>query len=144
MTLAVPAVRLSLNVFQLFAEKAGEFELKIYVGNLNYDVTVDQIRELFAQHGTVQDVATATDSEGKPRGFGFVFMPDAEEARAAIKALNGTRFHDRPLNVSEPQSKKDAERKRSPSGKSTSVARPFQRGYRARTGDRRRDRPRFQ
>lgn len=115
--------------------------MKIYVGNLNYDVTVDQIQELFAQYGTVQDVAIATDAKGKPRGFGFVFMADSNEAQAAIKELNGKRFHERSLNISEPQSKKEAERKKNTTARNSStVARPFQRGYRVRVGGRRRDR----
>jgi len=76
--------------------------VKIYVGNLSYDTTEDTLRDLFAQHGEVEEVAIVTDrATGRPRGFGFVTMPNANEAQAAIAALNGTDMDGRSLNVNE-------------------------------------------
>lgn len=78
---------------------------KIYVGNLPFTATEDQVRELFASHGTVESVALPTDREtGRPRGFGFVEMPRADAARA-IQNLNGQNMGGRPLKVNEAQDK---------------------------------------
>ena len=56
--------------------------MKIYVGNLPFSATESEIRELFGQHGTVESVALPTDREtGRPRGFGFVEMPQADAAK---------------------------------------------------------------
>lgn len=74
---------------------------KIYVGNLPFSATEDEIRQLFAEHGTVQSVALITDRHsGQPRGFGFVEM-DGSGADAAIQALNGAELGGRSLNVNE-------------------------------------------
>jgi len=76
--------------------------VKIYVGNLSYDTTEDTLRDLFGQHGEVEEVAIVTDrATGRPRGFGFVTMPNANEAQAAIGALNGADLEGRSLNVNE-------------------------------------------
>jgi RNA recognition motif-containing protein len=69
---------------------------KLYVGNLKYSVTNDQLAELFAQYGTVVE---ANVIEGK--GFGFVEMSNSQEAKAAQEALNGTDFEGRPLKIDE-------------------------------------------
>jgi RNA recognition motif-containing protein len=69
---------------------------KLYVGNLNYSVTNQQLEELFANHGTVKSVNII---EGK--GFGFVEMSSSEEAENAKQALNDTEFNDRPLKIDE-------------------------------------------
>lgn len=69
---------------------------KLYVGNLGYSVTEDQLRELFANHGQVKEV---TIVEG--RGFGFVEMSAPEEAQTAQEALNNTDFQGRTLKVDE-------------------------------------------
>ncbi len=69
---------------------------KVYVGNLNYSVTNEQLEELFANHGTVKSVNII---EGK--GFGFVEMSSSEEAEAAKQALNDTEFNGRPLKIDE-------------------------------------------
>lgn len=72
---------------------------RIYVGNLPFSATEDSVRELFQQHGTVQSVNLISDREtGRPRGFGFVEMDDAE-AEAAISALEGTTMDGRNLRV---------------------------------------------
>jgi len=76
---------------------------KIYVGNLPFSADETSVRELFAQHGTVESVALPTDREtGRPRGFGFVEMPQAD-AQRAMQALNGFSMGGRPLRVNEAQ-----------------------------------------
>ena len=78
---------------------------KIYVGNLPFTATEDQVRALFAAHGTVESVALPNDREtGRPRGFGFVEMSQADAARA-IQAVNGQDMGGRPLRVNEAQDK---------------------------------------
>ncbi len=75
---------------------------KIYVGNISFNATEDDIRELFATYGQIESVKLITDPQtGKPRGFGFVEMPSADDARKAIEALNGKNFMERTLSVSE-------------------------------------------
>jgi RNA recognition motif-containing protein len=74
---------------------------KLYVGNLPFDATVENVRTAFEAFGTVNDVALITDREtGRPRGFGFVEM-DAAGATAAIEGLNEKDFGGRNLNVNE-------------------------------------------
>ena len=78
---------------------------KIYVGNLPFTATEDQVRALFAQHGTVESVALPNDREtGRPRGFGFVEMSQADASRA-IQAVNGQDMGGRALRVNEAQDK---------------------------------------
>ena len=73
----------------------------IYVGNLPFSATEEEIRELFEQHGTVLSVKLITDREtGRPRGFGFVEM-EGDGTQAAIDALNGADFNGRSLRVNE-------------------------------------------
>jgi RNA recognition motif-containing protein len=76
--------------------------MKLYVGNLPFSATQSDIQALFEQHGQVADVALINDREtGRPRGFGFVEMPNADEANAAMSALNGQDFQGRSLNINE-------------------------------------------
>ena len=78
---------------------------KIYVGNLPFSATEAQVRDLFAQHGAVESVALPADREtGRPRGFGFVEMSQADAAKA-IQSLNGYNMGGRPLRVNEAQDK---------------------------------------
>jgi RNA recognition motif-containing protein len=78
---------------------------KIYVGNLPFTASEADIRTLFAQHGEVQSVSLPTDREtGRPRGFGFVEMSQADAAKA-IQSLNGYNMGGRPLRVNEAQDK---------------------------------------
>ena len=78
---------------------------KIYVGNLPFTATEVDVRTLFAQHGAVESVSLPTDREtGRPRGFGFVEMSQADAARA-IQSLNGYNMGGRPLRVNEAQDK---------------------------------------
>jgi RNA recognition motif-containing protein len=72
------------------------------VGNLSYQATEEDLRELFQQAGTVESVRIITDQfTGRPRGFGFVEMATKEEAERAIDQLNGRLFRDRNLVVNE-------------------------------------------
>ena len=80
--------------------------MKIYVGNLSYETTEESLHDLFAEHGSVEEVAVVTDRDtGRPRGFAFVTMPDAAQAQAAITAINGTEVNGRTLNVNEARPK---------------------------------------
>jgi len=73
---------------------------KLYVGGLSYSVTDEQLRSLFAAHGTVESANVVRDrSSDSSRGFGFVEMATQEEAEKAIAALNSTMFEGRSLNV---------------------------------------------
>ncbi len=79
----------------------------IYVGNLPFSASEDQLRELFGQFGKVQSVKLVSDREtGRPRGFGFVEM-DGAEADSAIAALNGQQFGGRSLRINEAREKTD-------------------------------------
>jgi hypothetical protein len=80
----------------------GDWQMKrIYVGNLPFSATEDEVRALFGQHGTVNAVNLISDREtGRPRGFGFVEMEE-DGADAAISALNGTMMGGRSLKVNE-------------------------------------------
>jgi RNA recognition motif-containing protein len=74
----------------------------IYVGNLAWAVTADDLLDLFGQHGKVARAQVITDREtGRSRGFGFVEMEDDAEAQKAIEALNGFNHNNRPLMVNE-------------------------------------------
>ena len=78
----------------------------IFVGNLAFTTTEDQLRNLFEQFGTVDRVAILTDRDtGRSRGFGFVEMPNPEEADRAIAGLNGQDFMGRALNANEARPK---------------------------------------
>jgi len=76
--------------------------MQIYVGNLVFTATADDVRQLFEPYGDVARVHLPEDREtGRPRGFGFVEMPDATEAQAAIGGLNGTSLGGPQLTVNE-------------------------------------------
>jgi RNA recognition motif-containing protein len=84
---------------------------RIYVGNLPFNTTEDELRNLFGQHGSVTSVNLITDREtGSPRGFGFVEMEDGAEA--AISALNNHQLDGRTLNVNEARPRQDSGRSR--------------------------------
>jgi cold-inducible RNA-binding protein len=75
---------------------------KLFVGNLSFQATEEDLRELFAQAGNVETVRIITDQfTGRPRGFGFVEMATKEEAQKAVEMLNGRLFRDRNLVVDE-------------------------------------------
>lgn len=99
--------------------------MKLYVGNLSFETTENDLQDLFDQHGTVNEVALMTDRmTGKSRGFAFVTMNDKAQAEAAIAAANGTELNGRALNVSEARPREDRPRS-------------FQGGNRSFTGNRR-------
>ena len=76
--------------------------MRIYVGNLPFSTTEDELREFFSQHGAVTSAAIVIDREtGRPRGFGFVEMANDEEAKKAIAATSGQQLGGRPLVVNE-------------------------------------------
>jgi len=75
---------------------------KLFVGNLSYDVTENDLQDLFAQYGTVTEVNLMLDrASGRSRGFAFVTMDNKEAAEAAIQALNGKNWEGRNLSVNE-------------------------------------------
>jgi RNA recognition motif-containing protein len=76
--------------------------MNIYVGNLAYSVTEDQLREAFAQFGEVSSAKVISDREtGQSKGFGFVEMPDDGAAQSAIDALNETALNGRNIRVNQ-------------------------------------------
>jgi RNA recognition motif-containing protein len=80
----------------------------IYVGNLVWEATSDDLYELFQPHGEVAEAQVMSDREtGRSRGFGFVRMNNDAEAQKAIEALNGTLFKGRPLTVNEARPRED-------------------------------------
>ena len=86
--------------------------LKLYVGNLPFGASEEDLRKLFVEAGTVQSVKIVTDSySGRSRGFGFVEMATEAEAEKAISLVNGKTFMERTLIVSEakPQKKRGGE-----------------------------------
>ncbi len=75
--------------------------MKIYVGNLSYDVTSEDLQQEFAPFGSVESVSLITDRDsGRSKGFAFVEMPAVNEARAAINGLNGKMLKERTMTVS--------------------------------------------
>jgi cold-inducible RNA-binding protein len=82
--------------------------LNIYVGNLSFDTSETELQAAFAAHGNVTSARIATDRDtGRARGFGFVEMSDANEAKAAIAALNGRELQGRTLTVNEARPRED-------------------------------------
>ena len=82
--------------------------MKIYVGNLSYDVTEEELRQLFMPLGQVASVSIIKDrSSGQSKGFGFVEMPSVSEGQAAISALNGKTLKDRALTVNPARPRSD-------------------------------------
>ena len=86
--------------------------VKLYVGNLSFGASEEDLRKLFSEAGTVESVKIVTDSySGRSRGFGFVEMTSNADAEKAISLINGKTFMERALIVSEarPQEKKGGE-----------------------------------
>ncbi|MBN3883766.1 MULTISPECIES: RNA recognition motif domain-containing protein [unclassified Nostoc] len=82
--------------------------MSIYVGNLSYEVTQEDLNSVFAEHGTVKRVQLPTDREtGRPRGFAFVEMGTEAEETAAIDALDGAEWMGRDLKVNKAKPKED-------------------------------------
>jgi RNA recognition motif-containing protein len=82
--------------------------MKIYVGNLSFDVTEEELRTEFAAFGKVESVSIITDKySGRPKGFAFVEMPAVSEGQAAITGLNGKNLKDRALTVNAARPRSD-------------------------------------
>jgi len=82
--------------------------MNIYAGNLAWEMTEEALKEAFAAFGEVESARIITDKlSGRSRGFGFVEMPNREEAEAAINALNGKDLKGRPLRVNEARARND-------------------------------------
>jgi RNA recognition motif-containing protein len=82
--------------------------MKLYVGNLSFQTSSDDLNSLFAQAGTVESAAVVEDREtGRSRGFGFVEMSSKEEAQKAIEQFNGKEVNGRSLNVNEAKPRED-------------------------------------
>ena len=81
--------------------------MDIYVGNLAYSVQDEELNEVFSEYGEVESARVLMDREsGRSRGFGFVKMPNREEAERAIQGLNGSDMQGRPLRVREAEERK--------------------------------------
>ncbi|MBD3332485.1 RNA-binding protein [candidate division GN15 bacterium] len=82
--------------------------VNIYVGNLSYEASEEEVRAAFEQHGEVSSVKVIKDREtGRSRGFAFVEMPDDAEGHAAIENMNGAEVNGRPLKVTEARPRED-------------------------------------
>jgi cold-inducible RNA-binding protein len=89
--------------------------MNIFVGNLAFTATEEAVRQLFATYGAVDNVNIITDREtGRPRGFGFVEMPDSKAAKAAIAGLQGTDLGGRTLNINEAKPREPRRESRGP------------------------------
>ncbi len=87
---------------------------KLYVGNLSFQTTQQDLEELFGQSGQVESVSIVTDRDtGQPRGFAFIEMASDKEAQAAIQALDGKDVDGRALKVNEARPKEDRGGRRS-------------------------------
>jgi RNA recognition motif-containing protein len=85
--------------------------MKLYVGNLSFDTTENDLQDLFETHGAVTEVALVNDRvTGRSRGFAFVTMNDATAATAAINALNGKQVQGRALTVNEARAREERPR----------------------------------
>lgn len=83
----------------------------IYVGNLDFNATEDQLRSLFEAHGAIDRVTIVKDRDtGRSRGFGFVEMPNDNEAQEAIRSLNGAQLGQRAITVNEARPKAEGAR----------------------------------
>lgn len=99
--------------FFVFSRKKGDYvEKKLYVGNISYETTEDELRELFSRFGEVLSVKIITDAfTGKAKGFGFVEMTNEQDAQKAIAELNGTTSAERTLTVAEAKPQQPRERR---------------------------------
>jgi RNA recognition motif-containing protein len=88
-----------------------DMAMKIYVGNLSFEASDQDLKDAFTAHGQVETATVVKDTfSGRSRGFGFVEMPNETEARAAISALNGKELKGRAVKVNEAISKSDGRR----------------------------------
>ncbi|GAF70403.1 unnamed protein product [marine sediment metagenome] len=100
-------IRVGQPAWVWLRHKRGQI-MKIYVGNLSFDVTEDEIAAEFSTYGKVESVAIPADKiSGRPRGFAFVEMASKPEAEAAIMGLNGKTLKDRTIVVNESRPRTD-------------------------------------
>ena len=86
---------------------------KLFVGNLSFETTENDLQDAFAAHGTVVEANLMTDrTTGRPRGFGFITMGTPEEAQKAIAALNGSQLGGRALTVNVARPREERHRRR--------------------------------
>ena len=82
---------------------------KLYVGNLSYKVSEDDLKDLFGEFGTIIEVSVITDREtGRPRGFAFIEMDSDDDANKAVDSLNGKTIQDREIVVNEARPRRDS------------------------------------
>jgi RNA recognition motif-containing protein len=99
---------------------------KLFVGNLSFNTTENDLQDAFAAHGTVTEANLMMDrATGRPRGFGFITMATPEEAQKAIDALNGKDLNGRALTVNEAKPREE----RQPGGHRSGDRREFSRRY---------------
>ena len=95
--------------------------MNIYIGNLSPEVTEDDLREAFETFGQISSVKVIKDRfTGEPRGFGFIEMPDQQEARAAMEGLNGNELKGKAIIVNEARSRTDKRRRGGGGGRRSS------------------------
>jgi RNA recognition motif-containing protein len=110
----------------LYNCQSPEISMSIYVGNLSYAVTQEELSSIFAEYGTVKRVQLPTDREtGRPRGFGFVEMSTDAEEDAAIEALDGAEWMGRDLKVNKARPREE----RKPGGSFGGGSRGYSRRY---------------
>jgi len=100
---------MSLSIIRITQFKEGDNNIKIYVGNLSYEVNEQDLRQEFGAFGEVTSVSIITDKiSGRPKGFGFVEMASKSEGEAAITGLNGKTLKDRTVVVNEARPRTDS------------------------------------
>ena len=106
---SLPKEKVAQNKKKYTERKQRNQGSKIYVGNLNFETTTEDLTAAFAAHGEVKDCFLPVDYDGNPRGFGFIQMEE-ENALAAIEGLNGSELDGRTLNVNKslPKGQKSA------------------------------------
>jgi RNA recognition motif-containing protein len=99
---------LSGNVYLTNTREIIGAEMNIYVGNLSYDVTEDEVRDIFSPHGEISSLSIIKDKySGQSKGFGFVEMPNQAEAEEAIKTLNESDLKGRNIKVNQAKPKEE-------------------------------------
>jgi RNA recognition motif-containing protein len=87
--------------------------MNIYVGNLSYEVTDDEVRDIFSPHGEISSVSIIKEKYyGQSKGFGFIEMPNQAEAEEAIKALNESELKGRNIKVNQAKPKEERPKRR--------------------------------
>ena len=87
--------------------------MNIYVGNLSYEITDDEVKDLFSPHGEISSVSIIKDKHsGQSKGFGFIEMPNQAEAEEAIKALNESELKGRNIKVNQARPREERPKRR--------------------------------